>query len=190
MKLLGLSGTNGAGKDSVAELLAREYNYLFISVSDLLRDELAIRGMTTERHNMRELSAEWRRKYGLGVLVDRAVEEYNSKGGSNKYAGLVVSSIRNPGEIDKIHELGGKLVWIDADAKIRYDRLFSRGREDDKISFKDFELQQEAEMQHSGDEATLSMGDVRDRADYSLLNEGSTMDELKAVVSEQLLGVL
>ena len=49
MKLLGLSGTNGAGKDTVAEVLAARHNFLFVSVSDLLRDEATGRGLTTER---------------------------------------------------------------------------------------------------------------------------------------------
>ncbi|MGH7234103.1 MAG: AAA family ATPase, partial [Candidatus Saccharimonadales bacterium] len=39
-KILGISGTNGSGKDTVAHLLEQDHNFLFISVSDLLRDEL------------------------------------------------------------------------------------------------------------------------------------------------------
>ncbi|MEJ0072722.1 MAG: AAA family ATPase [Candidatus Saccharibacteria bacterium] len=62
MKLIGLSGTNGSGKDTVGSMIAEKYNYLFISVSDLLRAELRRRGLLIIRENTRELSAEWRRE--------------------------------------------------------------------------------------------------------------------------------
>lgn len=186
MKLIGISGTNGAGKDSVAEVLVRKYNYLFISVSDLLRNEAKARGLATDRENLRTISAEWRREFGLGVLVDKSVELYQQKGGDSTFSGLVVSSIRNSGEINRIHYLGGKLVWIDADAHVRYKRLFSRGREDDRITFEEFEAQQEAEMQHSGDSATLNMSDVKKGADITIFNEGSTIDQLEKLVEQEL----
>src|SRR6056297_2510129 len=156
MKLLGLSGTNGAGKDTVAELLAQKHNFLFISVSDLLRDEAKLRGLSTDRENLRTISAEWRRAYGLGALVDKAVELYNEKGGDEKFDGLVISSIRNSGEIDRIHDFSGELVWIDADMDVRFERISSRGRDDDPHTIKEFQHQQELEMNRSGDEATLN----------------------------------
>jgi dephospho-CoA kinase len=186
MKLLGLSGTNGAGKDTVAELLAGKHNFLFISVSDLLRDELLSRNMTSERENMRALSAEWRREHGLGVLIDKAVELYEKQGGMEKYDGLVVSSIRNPGEIDRIHELSGELVWIDADPRVRFERMSSRNRHDDPQSFEEFMIQQEAEMTHSGDAATLSMADVRDRADRTFMNDHGDLESLDKAIIEEL----
>lgn len=76
MKLLGISGTNGAGKDTLAEWLAAEQGWLFISGSDILRDELKKRGQIIERENLRNLSAQWRRQQGLGALIDMAVVEF------------------------------------------------------------------------------------------------------------------
>ena len=186
MKLLGLAGTNGAGKDTVAEILADKHNFLFISVSDLLRDELQQRGLPAERENLRELSAEWRREFGLGVLIDKAVELYEQKGGNDTYDGLVVSSIRNPGEIDRIHDFGGELLWIDADVKVRFDRITSRNRVDDPQTLEEFEKQQMAEMQHSGDEATLSMGDVMKRADKVFMNNHGDLEALDLAIIEEL----
>ena len=186
MKLLGLSGTNGAGKDTVAEVLASKHNFLFISVSDLLRDEATAHGLTTERENLRTISAQWRREYGLGALIDKAVELYKQKGGDEQFSGLVVSSIRNPGEIDRIHDFEGELIWIDADPQVRFDRLSERMRADDPQTFEEFLVQQEAEMKRSGDAATLSMGEVKDRADKVFMNSHGDMGSLDAAIMEEL----
>ncbi len=176
MKLIGIAGTNGAGKDTVGSLLAEKHGFLFISASDLLREECRKRNLPVEREHLRAISAEWRREGGLGVLIDKAVEMFEQKGG---YAGLAVASVRNPGENDRVHELGGTMVWVDADPKIRYERVQSanRGRsgEDDK-TFEQFLAEEQAEMQHSGDEATLNMAGVKAKCDVTIMNEGSEAD--------------
>src|SRR5688500_13275325 len=102
MKLFGLAGTNGSGKDTVGQILADRHNFLFISMSDLLRDEARARNLPVEREQLRTISAQWRRESGLGVLIDKSIEKYKASGGDEKYAGLVVSSVRNPGEVDRI----------------------------------------------------------------------------------------
>ena len=52
-------------------MLAHHHNYMFISVTDLLRNEARRRGLPVVRENLRTISAEWRRELGLGVLVDK-----------------------------------------------------------------------------------------------------------------------
>ncbi len=185
--LLGISGTNGSGKDSVAEILVKQHGYLFIGVTELLRDEARTRGLSTERINLRTISAEWRREYGLGVLIDKAVAIYIKKGGDEKYSGLVISSLRNPGEVDKIHELNGRVVWIDADPKVRYSRITKRGRDDDKKTFEQFLEENKVEMTNSGDEATLSMSEVKAKADTTLNNNGKSITELERLVDLKLM---
>lgn len=176
--LLGIGGTNGSGKDSLGELLATKHGFMFISMTDMLREELGNRNLPTSRDNMRMLSADWRRKSGLGVLVDKSLEHYKSVG--KEYSGLAVASLRNPGEADRVHELGGKVVWIDADPKVRYKRITSRGRHDDNKTFHEFIAEERAEMNHSGDETTLNMSGVKEKADYFLTNNSSNLDDLKA----------
>src|SRR5580700_10328500 len=94
LQVIGVSGTNGAGKDLFGQSLAERHNYLFISVTDILRDELKRRGLPLERTHMRDLSAEWRREHGLGVLVDMAVKRFKETAGT--YTGVVMASLRNP----------------------------------------------------------------------------------------------
>lgn len=173
MKLIGTSGTNGSGKDTVGELIAQKYHYLFVSVSDLLRIELRKRGQEVTRENLRNLSAEWRREFGLGVLVDKAVELANESG----YKGVIASPMRNVGEAQHVKDLGGTLIWIDADPRIRYERIkaANRGRagEDDK-SYEEFLAEEQVEMHPSdpNDPAVLNMSGVKALADITIVNEG------------------
>lgn len=185
--IIGISGTNGAGKDSVAELLEKEYNFLFISMTDMLREEAVKRGLPVEREVLRTISAEWRRESGLGVLIDKSVQYYQEKGGNEKYSGLVLASLRNPGEADSVHALGGQVVWVDAEPKVRYERIFSRQRTDeDNKTFEQFQEEEHAEMQHSGDNATLSMEGVKKLSDRTLINNEASMESLKQAVIEVL----
>ena len=145
MKLLGISGTNGAGKDSIGEFLAQKHNWLFVSVTEILRDELRRQGKAIERTNLSALSADWRKQYGLGVLIDKAFDIYKSH--QKEYEGLVISSLRNPGEADEVHKLGGQVIWVDAKPEVRYQRIISRNRgTEDNKSFEEFLTEERAEM--------------------------------------------
>lgn len=174
MNILGISGSNGSGKDTVGHILAEQFGFYFISVTDLLRAEARGRGMPVDRESLRTISAEWRRQQGLGVLVDKAVERYNELPGD--YAGLAVASLRNPGEADRVHELNGTVLWLDADPKVRYERIqanaTARNRaEEDNKTFEQFLADEAAEMHASGDQATLDMSAVKTKADVELINE-------------------
>lgn len=189
MNIIGISGTNGSGKDTLGQILADDHGYLFLSVTDLLREEARKRGLSVERKNMRLISAEWRRDNGLGVLIDKSVEHF--KAVQDQYTGLAVASLRNPGEADRVHELGGKVVWVDGDPKTRYDRIqanaAARNRaEEDNITFEQFQAEELAEMTTSGDDTTLNMGAVKDRSDIFIENNSDRIDPLKQEVTKVL----
>lgn len=183
MKIYGIAGTNGSGKDTVGEMLAERHGFLFVSVSDLLRDEARKNGLPIEREVLRQISAQWRREHGLGVLVDRAVE----KAQSGNYSGVAAVPMRNPGEARRIHELGGTLVWVDADPAVRYQRIYARGRStEDNKTFDQFIAEEHEEMSYSGDEATLSMSGVKQICDIFLDNNGNDIEAFKDVVEKEL----
>lgn len=184
MNIIGIGGTNGSGKDTIGQYLA-EKRYLFVSVSDILRDELERRKLPIERENLRSLSAEWRRQHGLGVLIDKAFEKFKKQ--ADIYRGLAIASLRNHGEADRVHELGGKVVWVDADSKVRYERIHSRQRStEDKKTFEQFLAEEEVEMHHSGDEATLSLAGVKERADIFIENNSNNKEVFKKSVQKAL----
>jgi dephospho-CoA kinase len=189
MKLIGIAGTDGAGKDSLGEYLASEGGWLFLSVTDILREEAKTRGMILSRSTLKIISAEWRRENGLGVLVDKALRSYKKH--PKKYHGLVIASLRNPGEVDRVHEYGGKVVWVDADPKVRYDRVASRKRgTEDEVTFQEFLSEEKEQMTHTGDEATLNLSGVKAKADIFITNDANNIDDFKRSIDKALAGLL
>ncbi|HSH55402.1 MAG TPA: AAA family ATPase [Candidatus Limnocylindrales bacterium] len=189
--LIGIAGTNGSGKDTVGHYLAYKHNYLFISVTDLLRAELNRQGLPVDREHLRELSANWRREFGYGVLIDRAYQAFEPV--ASKYTGLAIASLRNPFEADRVHELGGAVWWLDADPRIRYDRIQANAAlrhraEEDNKTYEEFLAEEAAEMHKSGDAATLDMASVKDRANLMLVNGGSELRLLEQEIDTLLAG--
>jgi shikimate kinase len=192
-QIVGISGTNGSGKDTFGHVLADEFNLLFISVTDILREELARRKLKPERSLMRQLSSEWRKQYGLGVLIDKALEIYNNT--PTPHSGLAISSLRNPGEADRVHGLGGQVVWLDADPLIRYNRIQANAQNrgairavDDQKTFDEFLADEQAEMHHqSNDITTLSASGVKAKADIFLENESNNLESFVKEIKRSLV---
>lgn len=189
MKLIGIGGTDGAGKDSLGEYLAEAHGWLILSVTDILRAEARKRGLMLSRSNLRHISAEWRREHGLGILVDKALKETEDR--LKKHKGLVIVSLRNPGEADRVHELGGKVVWVDANPKVRYERIAARKRgTEDEVTFEGFLKEEKTQMSHAGDEATLNLSGVKAKADIFITNDSDDISAFKRSIGKALAGLL
>lgn len=171
-RVIGIAGANGAGKDTVGAVLAEYFGYTFHSISDPLREEARRRGLSVERKHLSAISAEWRRESdNLGVLIDKSVALFSQ---SNEK--IALASLRNPGEVDAVHQHGGIVLWVDADQRVRYERIqsASRGREEeDNKSFEEFVKEELEEMNQPGDQATLSVQQVQQKVDYVIDNGGS-----------------
>jgi len=176
-EIVGVAGTNASGKDTLGALRARLQHAKFVSLSDILRHELDIRGLTHERENLRGLSAEWKAEGGSGVLVDKTIALYESEKEPEGYNGLTMTSIRTIGEVEAIKAAGGVLIWVDADRDIRYARSQARnqGRPEDQKTFEQFCAEEDAEMYppkgQENDKAVLNMATVKEMADITILNE-------------------
>lgn len=172
-KIVGIAGTNGAGKDTLGELLAERCGYKFRSVSDILREELTTQGVPHERERMRALSTKWANEYGHGVLSVKTIEAYAEEEKREGYNGLAIGSIRRPAEAEAIQKEGGVVLWVDADKRVRYDRIQanSRGRSDDDHSFEDWSKHEDMEMQPiEGEPGSMNMLGVKEIANVHIDN--------------------
>ncbi len=140
---IGLTGRNAAGKGEAAEFFqARGFNYL--SLSDLLREELAARGLPATRENLTGAGKALRASQGAGVLATRAMKKLSPEIVKDK--DWVIDSIRAPAEVTALRALPGfTLLAIDAPAELRFARLRARGRTGDSASLEEFIAHEAAE---------------------------------------------
>src|SRR5215471_2821623 len=115
--IIGLTGKNASGKGEVAQVL-REGGFHYLSLSDLLRDELRRRGLEVVRENLIKVGTEMRQTYGGGYLADRALQQIDVD------KNYIVDSIRNPREVEVLRRLHNfKLVHITAVPQKRFERI-------------------------------------------------------------------
>ena len=174
--ILGLTGTNAAGKGTVASFLQSK-GYTYHSLSDALRNEAEHRGMGVSRKELTQLGQQLREEEGPGVLASRSIPELQD--------GLhVVDSIRHPKEVNILRSNGHFLLLaIDADPKLRFERANKRGRDENAKTLNEFMAQEQKEF--SKKETAQQIHNTMRLADETILNEG-TEEELHKVIVEVL----
>jgi len=172
--LIGLTGKYAAGKGTVAEVL-KTRGFGYHSCSDVLREELAARGVTESREALLALGNELRRAGGPGELARRLTPRLTG-GGDH-----IVDSIRNPAEVEALRALEGfTLLSIDASPEVRFERLRRRARIGDPETFEAFRALEQRELV-SDDPTTQQLNATIALADHTLMNEGA-VDELERAV--------
>lgn len=176
--VLGLTGKNASGKGTVAEILKKN-GFLYHSLSDSLRDELKILKKDETRENLIEIGNNLREEGGPGVLADKLKPKLNPE---NNH---IVDSIRNPLEVISLKQetrlLKFFLVSVEADARLRYDRLCSRGRIGDADSWEKF-IEQEKKEENNNDPSKQQLSKTMELADYNIDNSG-TFEDLEVQVN-------
>ena len=177
--IIGLTGTYGSGKDTVARYLEKNKAFAHYSLSDELRKELEKRAVPPVRENLIRIGTELRGNEGNSVLAKRVAA--NFKPGTS----YVITSVRHPAEIAELKARGDFfMVNVDAPAATRFERIRSRARKGDPESLdKLLELEQ-MESQTSG--SGQQLGECRKLADYTLMNDTNSLDALGARIESML----
>jgi dephospho-CoA kinase len=176
--IIGITGTLGAGKGTVVEYLKTK-GFTHYSVRDFLNEEIARRGLVTNRDVMLATANDLRATHGPGYiseqLLGRALQDGNN---------AVIESIRSIGEADYLKQHGALLWAVDADIKTRYERITKRMSETDKVSFEKFVADEQAEFANA-DSSKPNLQALIKKADAVFQNKG-TQEELFAQVEEAL----
>lgn len=186
-EIIGLAGTNGAGKDTLGDLRVTRQNARKVSLSEILRTEADKRGISHERENLGAISTEWGKKLGAGALSAMTIRNFYETRTVTE-TGLSIVSVRRPEEARAIQREGGLMLWIDADREVRYQRILNanRGRVDDIKTFEEFCAEEDREMYPDSDDPfVLNMAGVRDNSDIQLLNEFDSKEAFEAKLIEQ-----
>ncbi len=164
-RLIGLTGTNGAGKgEAAAYFVARGYAYF--SLSDVIRDELRERGEPASRDNLIRTGNDLRDRFGPGVLARRTMDKIGRTGRA------VIDSIRNTREVDLLRRQEGfVLLAIDAPIALRFARVAVRGRDESAGDLEAFRKKEEEER--AGGATGQQLEACMAAADRLIINDGT-----------------
>ncbi len=177
--IIGITGTNGAGKGTVVEYLVGQKGFTHYSVRDFLGEELTRRGLPINRDTLPTMGTELRTKFGAGYITEQLFDQA-SKNGNNG----VIESIRSLGEAEFLKSHGALLWAVDADRELRYERIVKRGSGTDKVSFEEFCIQEDRELS-TNDKFDMDVLGVMAMADHTFYSNAGK-DELYVAVEEAL----
>ena len=183
MIIIGITGTIGAGKGTVVDYLVKQEQFKHYSVRSFLIAEIERRNLPINRDSMTLLANELRLKHEPSYIVEQlynqAIEQTNN---------CIIESIRNIGEIDCLKAKGKfYLLAVDADSKLRYERIIVRGSETDHITYETF-LENEAREMQSADKFKQNLRGCINQADFLIENNGTleTLSTQIKVITDEI----
>ncbi|MBN2264897.1 MAG: AAA family ATPase [Candidatus Aminicenantes bacterium] len=174
-RLIGLTGTNGAGKGEAAAYFEAK-GYARFSLSDVIRDEIERRGETESRDALIRTGNELRERFGADVLARRTMAKV--KPGER----AVIDSIRNPDEIAYLRRQEGfVLLAVDAPIETRFARAAARGRDESAADLEAFRRKEDEERR--GRATGQQLEACLAAADDIIVNDG-TLEEFHRRLEE------
>lgn len=178
--IIGITGTDGAGKGTVVDHLVKNKGFKLYHARTLILEEIGRRGLPANRATMRLVGNDLRRLHGNDYIVRFFLERAQAAGDNR----IVIDSLRAVAEAETLKKGGGILLALDADQKLRYERVQKRRSETDKVSFEEFQRHEELEA-NDPDPHGMKKRAVMAMADYIIYNNNDTA-ALFAAVDELL----
>lgn len=160
-QIIGVVGEIGSGKDTFCNYVKENYkNVYFLRFSDGLTEALKIFFDDIKRDDQQWLSTVLRERFGGDVLVKAMVKKIN-----NIPEGIIIlNGVRRPADFEALKEIGGKLIYVTADVKKRWERVVLRKEKaDDDVPFEKF-------LELCGAEAEQLISAIAERADFKIEN--------------------
>lgn len=171
--IFGFTGPMGSGKDTAANYLETKYNGKNYSYSTMLADVLKRYYLEINRDNLIKISEAMRATFGEDIMAKTMAHDLES----DSHHIVSTSNVRRMGDIEHLSKLPGfVLIAIDADSKIRYERILKRAQRSDELN-KTYE-QFLADQQRSTE---ISILETMKHATEKIDNNG-TLEELYSQV--------
>ncbi len=171
--ILGITGEIASGKGTIAKHTAAEYGANTRRFSTILRDLLDRVYVQQTRENIANISTALRKTFGEDLLAKAMYHDTQN----DQHEIVVVDGVRRLADITFLLELPHfKLIYVEADMQIRYERIIKRGENTDDLSktFEEFKRDHELETE-------LQIKDLKNYANYIINNDGVYADLYKQV---------
>ena len=180
MKIIGITGTLGAGKGTIVDYLTSHHGFRHFSVRGFLTEIINSRGIELNRDSMVAVANELRAEHSPSYIVEQLLDQALVSGEN-----CIIESIRTVGEIQALRQRDQfYLLAVDADPGLRYDRVIERGSATDHITYETFIANEQREMT-STDPTKQNLAACQALADFKLDNNQS-FEELYTQVEEVL----
>lgn len=177
--IIGITGTLGAGKGTVVEYLVEKKGFTHYSMSGFIAEEIKRRGKLVNRDTLTEVGNDLRKQFGSAYVNDQLLARAKQNGGD-----AVIESLRSVGEVENMKKNGASIWAVDADIRLRYERIAGRKSEKDSVSFEKFKADEERESDTS-EPWNMNLPKCIALADAVIHNDG-TVEELNAQIEQAL----
>jgi len=171
---LGILGTIGSGKTFASSWFVKK-GFECVIMGNLIRACAKKAGLTPTRQNLMKIQEKYRKKYGEDYFIKAAIQKLEK---SNKKR-LLIDGIRLPIDAKTAKKAGYKLILIDADPRLRFERLKKRRRIGFSRNLAEFKKEEAAEMRAFKFKTTIKFADIK------ILNNGTKEQFISAL--EKLL---
>ena len=166
--IIGITGTDGAGKGLVVEYLVSQHGFTHYSSRDFIRAEILRLGLVETRNQLRLTANALRAEFGNEVVVRKAYERAAAEGKDR----VVIESIRALAEVEYLKLREGILLAVDASPEMRFTRIQGRQSATDQVTYEQF-LAHEALENNDPDPHGMQKAKVMAAADFTLVNNGT-----------------
>lgn len=148
MKVIGIVGKIGSGKDTAAQYLTKKYKFKSVNMGDLVREESKKKKLVPTRKNLTNISKQFTDKFGKDYWAKVAVKKIKSLSGSK----FVITGIRRLEDYNRISRTfkNFEFYLIDANPRIRFQRMRKRARPGDPKTYLQFMKQEYNEFRLYG----------------------------------------
>jgi len=162
--ILAFVGETGAGKGEAVEYLKKKLGnkVSVLKFSDALSEVLRIFFDEVKKEDQQWLVSHLRERFGEDILA-RSLE----KKIKNAIEGiLLLDGVRMPKDEEMVKRNNGRMVFITAPSRLRWERLQGRGEKgDDKATYEKF-----LEMENAASERRIK--EIGERAEFKIDNSG------------------
>lgn len=178
MIIVWITWTLGAGKGTIVDYLVQKKWFQHLSVRAFLIQEIEKRGMPINRDSMVAVANDLRATYSPSYIAEQLYEQAKLS-----WKNTIIESLRTVGEVESLKDKENFYFFaIDADPKIRYERIALRANESDHVSYEKF-LSDEQRERANEDPTKGNIKKCMTMADHLFTNNW-TLEELHQQIEE------